>query len=480
MRIFEIMMLVSTVMLWIVDRWVRRKVVGVAICLTIGFALLHFIFEGYRWQMVPLYGLTVGYMYYLFVKERRHKERSKRPHIIWSFLLAFLLAVSAILPILLPVFKIDAPSGPYSVGTVTYHWTDTSREEILTDTPNDRRELLVQLWYPAQIDQASAKALYMPEYRQFGQAMQQEYKIPAFIFHYFSHVKTNSYVTAPLSAEQAQYPLIVFSHGLPGTRFTSTYQMEELASNGYLVAAIQHTYYAMTTVFPDQRIAPKTKKLPAVIDIDGWDRMIEVWVKDAQFVLDQFEKLNKQDPQGLLTGKINLDKIGMLGHSFGGAATIQTLYTDQRLKAGINMDGTPFGKTIVNGLKQPFMQMKTEAVETNKDVEPTEQQLAKIGVTKQAYDKYKTEIPIRNRVMFGNGGGYVVTIHGIKHMSFTDYYLWSPGLRLMDGLKLSPMQARHIINSYVLAFFEKYLNQKPSTLLDEPMLPFNEVTVEKK
>lgn len=480
MRIFEIMMLVGNVMLWIVDRWFSRKGVGAAGCLTIGIALLHFFFEGYRWQMVPLYALTAGYLLYLFVKARRHKERSEQPHSIWRFLLPLLLAVSAILPILLPVFKIDSPSGPYSVGTVTYHWTDASREEILTDTPNDRRELLVQLWYPAQIDQASSKALYIPEYRQFGLALQQEYKIPAFIFQYLRYVKTNSYVTPRLAVKQAQYPLIVFSHGLPGTRFTSTSQMEELASNGYLVAAIQHPYYAMTTVFPDQRIAPKTNKLPAVIDIDGWDRMIEVWVKDAQFVLDQFEKLNKQDPQGLLTGKINVDKIGMLGHSFGGAATIQTLYADQRLKAGINMDGTPFGKTIVNGLKQPFMQMKTEVVESNKDVEPTEQQLEKIGLTKQAYDKYKTEIPIRNRVLFGNGGGYAVTIRGIKHMSFTDYYLWSPGLRLMDGLKLSPMQARHIINSYVLAFFDKYLNQKASTLLDEPMPPFNEVTVEKK
>ncbi|WP_261305333.1 alpha/beta hydrolase family protein [Paenibacillus andongensis] len=480
MRIFEILFIVSNVMLWIVDRWGRRKVVGVANCLAIGIALLHFIFEGYRWQMVPLYVFTAGYMLYLFVKARRHKERRKQPHFIWNFLLPFLLAVAVILPILLPVFKIDSPSGPYSVGTVTYHWTDASREEILTDTPNDRRELLVQLWYPAQIDQASFKALYIPEYRQFGQALQQEYKIPAFILHYFRHVKTDSYVNAPLSAEQAQYPLIVFSHGLPGTRFTSTSQMEELASNGYLVAAIQHPYYAMTTVFPDQRIAPKTKKLPAVIDIDGWDRMIEVWVKDAQFVLDQFGKLNKQDPQGLLTGKINMDKIGMLGHSFGGAATIQTLYADQRLKAGINMDGTPFGKTIVNGLQQPFMQMKTEVVESNKDAEPTEQQLAKIGVTKQAYDKYKTEIPIRNSVLFGKGGGYAVTIRGIKHMSFTDYYLWSPGLRLMDGLKLPPKQAWHMINSYVLAFFDKYLNQKPSTLLDEPMSPFKEVIVEKK
>ena len=122
MRIFEIMMLVSNLMLWVVDRWVSRKVVGVASCLAIGVALLHFIFEGYRWQMVPLYGLTAGYMLYLFVKARRHKERSKQPHLIRSFLLPFLLAVSAILPILLPVFKIDTPSGPYSVGTVTYHW----------------------------------------------------------------------------------------------------------------------------------------------------------------------------------------------------------------------------------------------------------------------------------------------------------------------------------------------------------------------
>ncbi|MBD0378724.1 alpha/beta hydrolase family protein [Paenibacillus sedimenti] len=480
MRLFETMLLVSNVLAWIVDSWFRRRAVGLASCVAvIGTGLLHFIFEGYRWQMIPLYGLTAGYMLYLFVNDRRYKERRKRPHFIWRFLLPFFLAISAALPILFPVFNIDSPSGPYSVGTVNYHWIDASREEILTDTPEDRRELLVQLWYPAQkADQGSAKELYIPEYRQIGQPLQKEYGIPAIMTYYLRHVQTNSFAMAPLSTELAEYPLIVFSHGLPGARFTSTAQMEELASHGYLVAAIQHPYYAMTTVFPDHRIAPKTNKLPSVIDMDGWDRLIEVWVKDAKFVLDQFERLDKQDPQGLLTGKINTDQIGMLGHSFGGAATIQTLYADQRLKAGINMDGTPFGKTIVNGLKQPFMQMKTEVEETSKNAEPNEQQLAKIGVNKQTYDKYKTEIPVRNRALFGNGSGYEVTIRGIKHMSFTDYYLWSPGLRLMDGLRLSPKQARYVINRYVLAFFDTYLKQKPSALLDAT--PFKEVTIEKK
>ncbi|MFD0695354.1 alpha/beta hydrolase family protein [Paenibacillus sp. GCM10027628] len=481
MRIFEIMLLVSNLVAWIVDGWIRRKAVRLAGCLAVaGMALLHFIFEGYRWQMIPFYVLTAGYMLYLWVKARRHNKPSKRSSSIRRFLLPFLLAVSAVLPILIPVFKIDSPSGPYSVGTVTYHWIDASREETMTDTPDDRRELLVQLWYPAQNKLGDSKALYIPEYRQLGQVLQQDYNIPAFMTHYLRLVQTNAYANAPLSAEQAAYPLIVFSHGLPGARFTSTTQMEELASHGYLVAAIQHSYFAMTTIFPDQRVAPKTKKLPSVIDIDGWDQLIEVWVKDAQFVLDQFERLNKQDPQGLLTGRINLDQIGMLGHSFGGAATIQTLNADHRLKAGINMDGTHFGKPVVNGLKQPFMLMKTEAEATSKDLEPNEQQLAQIGVTKQAYDKYKTEIPLRNRALFGNGRGYEVTIRGIKHMSFTDYYLWSPALRLMDGLQLSPMQARHVINRYVLAFFDTYLKQMPTALLDEPVPPFKEVTVMKK
>jgi predicted dienelactone hydrolase len=481
MLLFEIMLLVSNVILWIGDIWVRRKVFGWASLLaTLGIALVHLIFEGYRWQMIPLYYLTIGYtIYILFVGKLHHKELSKKFHWFSHVIMPFLLAVSAVLPILLPVFKFDALSGPYAVGTVTYHWIDSSREEKLTDTPNDRRELLVQLWYPAQIDQGSVQALYVPEYHEFGQAIQQEYRIPAFTFDYLRHVKTNSYEGARLSAEQAKYPLIMFSHGLPGTRFTSTNQMEELASHGYIVAAIQHSYYAEATVFPDHRIALKTKKLPAVIDIDGWDQLIQIWVKDAQFVLDQFEKLNLHDPQSLLTGKIDLDKIGMLGHSYGGAATIQTLYADPRLKAGINMDGTPFGKTTVNGLKQPFMQMKTENSEKDMDSEPTKQQLAKIGVTSQAYNKYKSEIPVRTRSLFGNGG-YVVTIRGIKHMSFTDYYSWSPALRWMDGIKLPPKQAQRITNSYVLAFFDKYLNRKSSTLLDEPMTPFNEVTVEKK
>ncbi|MEW9701879.1 alpha/beta hydrolase family protein [Paenibacillus sp. SI8] len=470
MRLFETLLLVCVLILWIGNTWVKRRRFGFLISIAcIGAALLHVIVEGYRWQMIPLYALTLGY---LLVKNRKRR--------IWaSVLFLFLWALSAALPLLLPVFTLDSPTGPYPVGTMTYDWTDASRDEKLTAAPDDRRELLVQLWYPAQLDEGAKKALYMPEYRQMGQAMHQAHNIPAFIYGYLGYVKMQAYASTRLAADQAQYPLLVFSHGLPGTRFTSTMQMEELASHGYLVCAIQHTGYASATVFSDQHVVPKTKTLPPVIDIDAWDQLIQTWVQDAQFVLDEFGKLNQNDPQGLLTGKINMDQIGMLGHSFGGAATVQTLHADKRMKAGVNMDGTPFGKAIADGLPQPFMLMKAGDAGAGNDAEPTDQQLAKIGVSRQAFDKYKTEIPARTRSLFGNGG-YTVTFQGIKHMSFTDYYAWSPALRWMDGLHVSPKATRSKINSYVLAFFDKYLKQLPAPLLDNETSPYLDVIVEKK
>ncbi|MGB3786915.1 MAG: hypothetical protein WA949_02820, partial [Phormidesmis sp.] len=60
------------------------------------------------------------------------------------------LTVSVVLPIALPVFRFPYPSGSYKIGTLTYHWVDTNRPEVFSTDPNARRELMVQIWYPAK------------------------------------------------------------------------------------------------------------------------------------------------------------------------------------------------------------------------------------------------------------------------------------------------------------------------------------------
>ena len=115
-------------------------------------AIAQMIVEGPRWQMVPAYVLTgLFFLVWLLQSTALAGRPVNRPAAGLAIGLgALALVISAALPILSPVFRFPRPSGPYAVGTVTYHWVDAARPEIFTADPNDHRELMVQVWYPAQ------------------------------------------------------------------------------------------------------------------------------------------------------------------------------------------------------------------------------------------------------------------------------------------------------------------------------------------
>ena len=75
---------------------------------------------------------------------------------------------------------------------------------------------------------------------------------------------------------------------------------------------------------------------------------MEKWVGDIQFVLNELEKITKNDPHNLLTSKFDLSRIGIFGHSFGGAAAAQMCRRDKRCKAGIVIDGALRGEGAEN------------------------------------------------------------------------------------------------------------------------------------
>lgn len=87
--------------------------------------VLQLVFEGMRWQLVPAY-LLAGLVAALLVW--RPGRRFVRAMTVGSA--AVVLAVAVALPIVFPVFRFPMPKGPYGIGTVTYHWSDTSRHEI--------------------------------------------------------------------------------------------------------------------------------------------------------------------------------------------------------------------------------------------------------------------------------------------------------------------------------------------------------------
>jgi len=463
MELFLLCMIIITLIEYSI-RWSKRILIflaGSSSC--VGF--LQWQTEGYRWQMLPAY-VTAAVLLLLtvtalFKRTPKKVHRSRRQIILQVISIILLLVVLFILPALLPVFGTLSPSGEYKVGTSTFHWIDETRTETLTENPTDYRELMVQLWYPVNESKwkIARQAPYFPREDGFLRELSKSSGIPVPLLDYLNLIGTHAGENIPVSNKERSYPLILFSHGFPGSRSFYTYITEELASQGYIVVAIDHPYHSLAVAYPDGRTAC-LKPLPSIANLSEWDRFIdEIWVKDTQFVLNQIEQLNMFDAQHSFTGKIDLSRIGMLGHSFGGANAAQSLMRDNRIKAAINMDGTLFGSGYKeNSSEKPFLLMtageRIEEVELE-GTEPSIEELQAQGITREEFALFAEEISRRKKHALSNNGEELFFPEA-QHLSFSDFYLISPYLAWSS--KAGDVKRLHReIRVAVVFFFDKKL-----------------------
>ncbi|MCI4247853.1 carboxylic ester hydrolase [Bacillus sp. CCB-MMP212] len=387
--------------------------------------------EGFRWQMIPAYVSPVILILCYLLTGQKKGFRSSGIFIVKTSLLCIYLFVAVALPLLMPVFSFEEPTGPHKIGTKLYHWVDHQRNEPYSKNPNNRRELMVQIWYPAAEKSKGDPEPYIRNINELSKGLEKTLSIPAFAFSHMELVKSHSFMDLQLSDSENHYPILLFSHGFSGFRNQNTFQVEELASQGYIVLSIDHTFDAAATVFPGGR----TAYVQPINLTDEGDSHIKLWEEDVSFVLNQIEKLNENDETGFFTGRLDTSRIGMFGHSYGGATAAQILAKDSRVKAAINMDGTLYGEILPeSGIGKPFLLMNAE--------EPDEAD------------------PFEVRERYGRGlagGGMSMVIPHTDHTSFTDLHLFSP---LLQSPGENPKEVHRIINEFSLAFFDQYVKQK--------------------
>jgi predicted dienelactone hydrolase len=305
---------------------------------------------------------------------------------------------------------------------------------------------MVQLWYPA----AGAGADPVP-YMGAAVATQVEtlFSLPGGTF---GALPTHAATASRLAA--GRHPLLLLSHGLGTMRAFHTALAEQLASHGYVVAVIDHTHDAAFVEFPDGRLVPG--RAPAIPSAIERRRLLRARVADVRFVLDELTR-HATSPSGLLSGGIDLGKIGALGHSFGGATAAETMLADRRIRAGADLDGKIWGKVASRGLDRPFMVV--------------------IG------DTFGGELtPDQARFVSRlRGERYALHFDGAGHFSFTDLPLFSsalPGLGdLVDIGTIDPEQAARALGAYVLAFFDATLLGRRDPLLSGPSPAYPEVRI---
>ena len=321
------------------ERWMDWLVIG-----TLGVLVIHLGFEGYRWQMLLVYAIVfvLAFLAILRIAIGKPPMKTSLP---LSLIFIVILIAATIIPILVPIPKTKKPSGDYGIGTMTIMLVDESREEIYSESSQLPRKIMVQIWYPTEPEIEGWIAPWIDNVEVMAPAIADLLGLPEFSLKHLRYVNSHAKLNMPLSGSVDQYPILLFSHGWSGFRAQNTFQVEELVSHGYIIAAPDHTYGSVASVFPDGEVAylnphalPSKGSLPEVERLDAVQKLGEQWAGDLSFILDSLMEPGTGDSLEMFSDRINSDKVGVFGHSTGGGAAIQFCWSDPRCQVVLGMD----------------------------------------------------------------------------------------------------------------------------------------------
>lgn len=328
-----------------------------------------------------------------------------------SIIFAFTLSLAILFPQYTPI----KTTGNNEVAMAKFTWVDDTRIEEFSNKGGNR-ELTVEFWYPA-------------------------------------------YATET-------YPLVVFSHGAFGFSGSNYSTFAELASNGYVVASISHTYHAFYTMDSTNKFTIVNNQfIQNVVDITNdhgkmnqetifntTKEWMNLRVNDENFVINKILSNSADKKESELFSIINKNKIGLIGHSLGGASSAQLGRERNDIDAVIVLDGTMLGEevayennaVVLNDTPYPIPLLNVYAEDhyTNSK-KMAEDSYENFNATKHAVHAYET--------VFLNAG----------HLNFTDLPLFSPTLAKMLGIgTIDSRYAIETMNKVVLKFFNHYLKDE--------------------
>lgn len=458
MQHFELLLIVTTSVYIGFNRIINKNLKKpYVISLLIVVAVIHLLFGGYRWQMIP------AYVIWLIALITALKGPTQRPStmvvIFKSIGLLILLAPAILLPSILPVFELPQPTGAFTVGTKDIH-LELDREETITADTKDKRSLMIKVWYPST-EAGGEQDPYVDIAGRNGFA--QKYGLPPSFLNYLDKVETHVYRNIQIANEP--FPVLIFSHGYNSKANGYYALLSEIVSHGYVVFAINHTYESTGTTFPDGTEAYFDYEYAQRIESGTWEMMEPVieafksdlsfeerhpivqkglttyFVKDmverwAQDILDVVNKLDAWNTTGFFKGKLDVSKVGVFGHSRGGGAAGHSLLINDRIKAGANLDGVQWGQIVDTIFQQPFLFLSADWPENHEDL------------NQHAY------------INKSNSFFYEGMIRQSAHSNFMDIPFMIPLQALSQAGAIDPGLAIEIASKVVTSFFDKHLKRK--------------------
>lgn len=317
------------------------------------------------------------------------------------------------------------PTGAYPVGTMVYEWTDTSREIQLNTHSGDKRTLVVQLWYPAETDSTSTRTPYAPLYDSYP------------------NVQTNSYLRPSFAQGAENSDLIFIAPGRGTQRFAYSTIAEELASNGYIVAAVDMPEIGYVRYTDGLAIRASEKFRPPRGMMGGpyekvdqfFEAPVQIGYEDLEFAYAQIVALSQADVNNRFTGKVNVDQVGIFGHSLGGRIAGKFAVENPNVKAYISMEGIPPRDIRYGGKMNIPIAL-----------------LCSSGTWPYAKENYFSLIENRSRPV------YMLELETFGHNSVTDHPFIFPD---RFTYKIDPKSGLQISRRIVLDYFDSIFRSRP-------------------
>jgi dienelactone hydrolase len=349
-----------------------------------------------------------------------------------GLLLSTLLAATPAAGQEYPEVALPSPTGPYAIGTRVEVVVDSTRSERFGADSGGPRVLRIRYWYPAS-ESPRDPVPYMD-----GPTAATWVERHGFPAGFERRIQTHARKDAAVEMREGRWPLVLFSHGMswPAAMYQSFH--EELASHGYVVAAVDHTGYSDAIVFPDGRVVGFTAwSEPPASDEERRARLaahMPTWVADLRFALDEIARKSGNDLG--FHSSIAATRVGAFGHSYGGGAAARLMEDDARVVAAVNLEGSAYGPdTLPFVVREPLLHV--------------------VGGYNRA-DRFATEFVPHDTPV------YEVVIHGTFHSTFSDL-IYLHAVKADDAWRerhrydLEPARALRIANDYLLAFFDRYV-----------------------
>src|SRR3984893_14633857 len=364
---------------------------------------------------------------------------------------------------------LPTPTGRFAVGRALYDWADEETLDTLAPGPGIKRDLLVWIWYPAVAGPSAAIGDYLPVPLRTAVERQSGVLLTQFLTRDRSKVRTHSLRDADLSGQQRSYPVVIMRAGASLEVWNYSALAEDLASHGYVVVGFDAPYRTFTVVFPDGRVMTRTPENNPEVCLERTgpeqascvNKLLTAWTGDIAFVLDRLERLNTSDPSGKFTGRLDMTRVGVFGHSFGGAQAAQFCSQDSRCKAGIDVDGRPLGSVVQAGLHQPFMFLLSDQNSSGPEGRQVKADIQSI------YDRLPPD------------GRLLLKIRGANHFFFSDdgalfkSHIVLGTFRMLRILGIDGRRQLAVTTYCVHSFFDAYLKGESVSRLriSSPLYP---------